>query len=98
MEVGADENAKVESLLLPLLLVPCVSLVLHSHPQLIHLGEIEENEVDAVQHGGVRGLLAISLGLSGKNLIDLIIATPRPGVLRTWVEKCALKEVNQLWH
>ncbi len=53
MKVGANEDTKIESLLLPLLLVPSVALVLHSHPQLIHLGEIEENEVDAVQHGGV---------------------------------------------
>lgn len=47
-EVGTDEDAQLLSLLLSLLTVTTVALVLHSHPQLIHLGEVQQDKVDGV--------------------------------------------------
>jgi hypothetical protein len=35
-------------LLLPLVRVPCCALVLHAHPQLVHLNEVCEQEIHCI--------------------------------------------------
>ena len=47
-EVGAHQDPQLASLLLASLAIPGVSLVLHSHPQLVHLREVQQDEVDGV--------------------------------------------------
>lgn len=47
-QIGPYENPQLLSLLFPLLSVPAVPLMLHSHPQFIHLGEIQQYEVNRV--------------------------------------------------
>ena len=47
-EVGAHQDAQLAPLLLALHLVARVALVLHAHPQLVHLGEVQVDEVDRV--------------------------------------------------
>ena len=49
-EVGADEDAQLAALLLSALSVARMALVLHAHPQFVHLREVEQNEVDGVVH------------------------------------------------
>ena len=51
-EVGADENPEFEPLPLLLLPLPGVALVLHPHPQLVHLRKVELDEVDRVLNLG----------------------------------------------
>jgi len=45
-EVCADENTQLTALLFTFLTVASVSLMLHAHPQLVHLSKVELNEVD----------------------------------------------------
>ena len=47
-QVGAHQQTQLLALALPTLPVPRVALVLHPHPQLVHLGEVEQDEVDRV--------------------------------------------------
>ena len=49
-EVGAHEDPQFQPLLLPALLLSRVALVLHAHPQLVHLCKVLQNEVDGVLH------------------------------------------------
>ena len=50
-EVGADEELELVPLLFPLFPVPRVALVLHSHPQFVHLGKVYENKVHTLPKG-----------------------------------------------
>ena len=55
-EVGADEEPELLALLFALLAVPRVALVLHPHPQLVHLAKVHQDKVDRVPHlEGVKG-------------------------------------------
>ena len=45
-EIGSDQNPKLHSFSLALFTFTTVALMLHSNPQLVHLGKIELNEVD----------------------------------------------------
>lgn len=47
-KVGADEDLQLLALLLAARLLAGMSLVLHPHPQLVHLREVREDEVDGV--------------------------------------------------
>ena len=47
-QVGADEQAELAALLFALLLLTRVALILHAHPELVHLGEVEQDEVNRV--------------------------------------------------
>mmetsp|Transcript_36906 Transcript_36906/g.83210 ORF Transcript_36906/g.83210 Transcript_36906/m.83210 type:complete len:268 (+) Transcript_36906:1411-2214(+) len=49
-EVGPDEDAEVEPLPLPPLSVAHGPLMLHAHPEFVHLSEVVHQEVDAVAH------------------------------------------------
>ena len=49
-EVGSHQDAELLPLTLPLLPVPGVALVLHAHPQLVHLREVEGDEVHRVRY------------------------------------------------
>mmetsp|Transcript_47733 Transcript_47733/g.110644 ORF Transcript_47733/g.110644 Transcript_47733/m.110644 type:complete len:266 (-) Transcript_47733:215-1012(-) len=50
-EVGADKDAQLRALALAPLALPHGPLVLHAHPQLVHLAEVGEDERDGVAHG-----------------------------------------------
>ena len=45
------DERRAPAFLLALLAIARVALVLHSNPQLVHLGEVEVDEVDRVLHG-----------------------------------------------
>ena len=47
-EVGAHQDPELEPLLLLPALLPGVTLVLHANPQLVHLGKVQQDEVDRV--------------------------------------------------
>ena len=63
-EVSANEDAELPPLLLPLLPVTRVTLVLHAHPQLVHLGKVQVDEVDRVPHRS-----RVSLTTAGTNMM-----------------------------
>jgi hypothetical protein len=57
-EVGADEDAQLPALLLAAVALAGLALVLHAHPQLVHLDKIDQHKLDGVGHGAellVRG-------------------------------------------
>ena len=47
-QVSADQKPELEPLFLSPVLFPGVSHVLHSNPEFIHFGEVQENEVNRV--------------------------------------------------
>lgn len=47
-QIGPYEDAQLLPLLLSLFSVPTVSLMLHAHPQFIHLGKIQQYKVNGV--------------------------------------------------
>ena len=47
-EVGADEDTQLTAFLFTFLAVTSVTLMLHAHPQLVHLGKVELDEVNGV--------------------------------------------------
>lgn len=47
-QIRAHQDPQLLPLPLPLLAVPAVALVLHPHPQLVHLGEVEQHEIHGV--------------------------------------------------
>ena len=47
-QVGADQDPELHALAFPPLPLAAVALVLHPDPQLVHLGEVQLNEVDRV--------------------------------------------------
>ena len=49
-QVGAHEDPELPSLLLSFVLVPGVTLVLHAHPQFVHLSKIQLDEINGVLH------------------------------------------------
>ncbi len=49
-EILSDEQTQLAPLLLPPRLVPHGALVLHPHPQLVHLGEVLKDERDRIVH------------------------------------------------
>jgi len=55
-QVGTNENPELLPFPLSSLRLPGVTLVLHSHPQLVHLGEVHQNEVDRISHLKTRGI------------------------------------------
>ena len=69
-QVCPDKDPQLHPLPLSSLPLPAVALVLHSHPQLVHLGKVEQDKVDAVNDrarvlalGELASLLAV-----GKNV------------------------------
>lgn len=53
-EVRADEDAQVAPLALAALELARVAQVLHAHPELVHLAEVEQHELDRVRHRAAR--------------------------------------------
>ena len=47
-EIGADEQTELAALLLAPIAVSRVALMLHPHPQLVHLREVGQDELDRV--------------------------------------------------
>ena len=47
-QVGADQDPELHALAFPPLSLAAVALVLHPDPQLVHLGEVQEDVVDRV--------------------------------------------------
>ena len=52
-KVRPDEDPQLESLLLSPLLLPRVTLVLHTNPQLVHLGKVVKDERNGVFNGAI---------------------------------------------
>ena len=52
-KVSPHEYPQLQPLLLPPLLLLGVALVLHPHPELVHLGKVLEDEVDGVLHRSI---------------------------------------------
>ncbi len=47
-EISSDQNSKLHSFSLALFTLAAVALMLHSNPQLVHLGKVELNEIDRI--------------------------------------------------
>ena len=47
-QIRADQDAQLQPLLLALLAILRRPLVLHAHPQFVHLGEVQQDEVDRI--------------------------------------------------
>merc|ERR1712142_92617 len=50
-EIGADEKPKFPTLLLSTVAIARMPLMLHAHPQLVHLGEVGQDELDGIANG-----------------------------------------------
>ena len=50
-EIRSNKDPQFLSLPFPFLFVPRVPLVLHTHPEFVHLGEVELYEVNGVHNG-----------------------------------------------
>ena len=49
-KISSNQNTQFSSLLFTLVTIPCVTLMLHSNPKLVHLRKVQQNEVNGIQH------------------------------------------------
>ena len=47
-QIGPHQDPELQTFFLPSLTLPCVPLVLHAHPQLVHLIEVVKDECNGV--------------------------------------------------
>ena len=56
-EIGTDEHSQLEALLLARLALAHGALVLHPHPELVHLAKVGEDERDRIRNRAARALI-----------------------------------------
>lgn len=49
-KISSDQNPEFSPLLLTLIAISSVTLVLHSDPEFVHLGEVQQDEVNGIHH------------------------------------------------